>query len=99
MLQTLSATQLLVERRMADAARGDGDACYELGICYSTGSGGVAIDLGEAHKWFNLAAMAGLEAAPSARAEVADGMTGREIAAAQRAARAWIATARSRPAA
>ena len=51
---------------------------------------GADIDLIEAHKWFNLAAVRGHEAAQYCRAEVADEMTAREIATAQAAARAFL---------
>ncbi|MBX9731920.1 MAG: SEL1-like repeat protein, partial [Sphingomonas sp.] len=78
------------ESRIADAARGDFNACYDLGIIYSTGSAGVGIDLIEAHKWFNLAAVSGSEAAQQCRADIAEDMTAREIAEAQRAARAFL---------
>lgn len=71
--------------------RGDDSACYDLGVAYSTGTCGANYDLIEAHKWFNLAAIGGHDAAQAARAEVADDMSAREIAAAQRAARAIIA--------
>ena len=54
------------------------------------GNGEVDIDLIEAHKWFNLAALAGSEEGQSLRAEVAEEMTAREIAEAQRLARAWL---------
>jgi len=47
-------------------------------------------DLVEAHKWFNLAAMSGDDRAPEARAEIAMEMGAREIAEAQRRARAFI---------
>ena len=91
---SLKSAQFLIESRVADAARGDTDACYDLGVFYSTGTGGVAFDLIEAHKWFNLAAVAGHEAAHEARGEIADDMTAREIATAQGAARAFLATTR-----
>lgn len=81
----------LVESRMADAAAGEVRALYELGIAYSTGSDGIGIDLVEAHKWFNLAALNGSAAAQECRAEIAEDMTAREIAEAQRQARAWLA--------
>jgi len=81
----------LIESRIADAAAGDVRALYELGIAFSTGSGGVAVDLVEAHKWFNLAALNGSGEAQECRAEIADEMTAREIAEAQRQARAWLA--------
>ncbi len=75
---------------MADAARGDVDAYYDLGMVYSSGAAGIDIDLIEAHKWFNLAAVAGSEAAQACRSEIAEDMTAREIAEAQKAARAWL---------
>jgi len=81
----------LVESRIADAAAGEVRALYELGIAYSTGSDGVGIDLVEAHKWFNLAALNGSVAAQECRADIAEDMTAREIAEAQRQARAWLA--------
>ena len=84
------SAQFLIESRLADAARGDADALYDLGVCYSTGTEGVGIDLVEAHKWFNLAAVSGSEEAQYCRSEVADEMTAREISIAQAAARAWL---------
>ena len=81
----------LIESRMSDAATGDVQALYELGIAYSTGSGGVSVDLVEAHKWFNLAALNGSIMAQECRADIAEEMTAREIAEAQRQARAWLA--------
>ncbi|MCJ2184210.1 hypothetical protein MTR62_16140 [Novosphingobium sp. 1949] len=84
---------LLVAHCLAAAASGDIEAYFDLGVAYSTGSHGVACDLIEAHKWFNLAAVAGHEDAPTCRAEVADEMTAREIAEAQRRARQWLSLA------
>ena len=91
---SLKSAQFLLESRLVDAARGDADALYDLGVRYSTGTAGVAIDLVEAHKWFNLAAVSGSEEAQHSRAEIADEMTAREIATAQAAARAWLAASR-----
>ena len=88
---SLKTQMFLIETRMADAAMGDIQALYELGVAYSTGSGGVAVDLVEAHKWFNLAALNGSEMAQECRADIAEDMTAREIAEAQRQARAWLA--------
>jgi len=82
--------QFLIESRMVDASRGNGDACYDLGIAYSCGTSGVDIDLVQAHKWFNLAALAGSEEGQALRAEVAGEMSTREIAEAQRLARAFL---------
>lgn len=87
---SLKHAQFLIESRLADAALGDPDACYDLGMVYSSGSAGVGIDLIEAHKWFNLAAVAGSEAAKDCRRDIAEDMTAREIATAQAAARAFL---------
>ncbi len=91
---SFKSAQFLMDSRLADAARGDADALYDLGICYSTGTSGVGIDMIEAHKWFNLAAVSGSEAAQTCRAEIAEDMTAREIAEAQRQARAWLGASR-----
>jgi uncharacterized protein len=84
---SLKSANFAIESRLRDAARGCDLACYDLGVAYSTGTGGVALDLIEAHKWFNLAAVAGNESAQEARADIAEDMSAREIATAQRAAR------------
>ncbi|SFF73685.1 hypothetical protein SAMN05518801_10189 [Novosphingobium sp. CF614] len=86
-----AAEDLLVAECLAAAAQGDCSAYFDLGVAYSTGSHGAGCDLIEAHKWFNLAAVAGHEEAAICRAEVADEMTAREIAEAQRRAREWLA--------
>ena len=91
---SLKSAQFLIDSRLADAARGEADALYELGVCYSTGTAGVDIDLIEAHKWFNLAAIAGLETAKDCRTDIAEDMSAREIASAQAAARSWLASTR-----
>jgi hypothetical protein len=83
---------------LAQAGRGEAGACYDLGVAFSTGSNGAPCDLIEAHKWFNLAAARGHEEAAHCRAEVADEMTAREIAEAQRRARQWLAEGRLRAA-
>ena len=90
MANSLKSAQFLLESRIADAMRGRPEALFDLGVCYQTGTAGAWIDLIEAHKWFNLAAVAGLEDAVDARADVAEDMTAREIAEAQRQARAWL---------
>jgi TPR repeat protein len=88
--QSFKSAQFLLASRIEDAMRGRPDALFDLGVCYQTGTAGAGIDLIEAHKWFNLAAVAGLSEAVDARADVAEDMTAREIATAQRAARAWL---------
>ncbi|WP_114954546.1 tetratricopeptide repeat protein [Sphingosinicella terrae] len=90
MAHSLKSAAFLIESRIADAAGGDVQALFELGVAYSTGSGGIAVDLVEAHKWFNLAALNGSGPAQECRAEIADEMSAREIAEAQRQARAWL---------
>ena len=82
----------LIRSRIADAEAGDVDALFELGVAYSTGRGGVPVDLVEAHKWFNLAALSGCTRGQQCRAEISVEMTAREIAEAQRQARSWLGT-------
>ena len=85
---------LAIASYLADAAAGDVNALFDLGVAYSTGSNGVAVDLVEAHKWFNIAASRGHDEAAWCRADVSDEMTAREIAEAQRRARHWLAEER-----
>jgi len=86
-----SSEDMLVATCLAAAAQGDIDAFYDLGVAYSTGSHGAECDLIEAHKWFNLAAVAGHEESQMCRADISEEMTAREIAEAQRRAREWLA--------
>jgi hypothetical protein len=65
------------------------DAFFNLGMMYSIGRS-VPVDLVSAHKWFNIAALRGNRDAIRLRREVADQMSEQDIAAAQRAARAWL---------
>ena len=95
---SIKSAEFLIESRRLDAARGNVDACFDLGIAYSCGTGGVGVDLVEAHKWFNLAASRGSEQGQSMRAEIAEEMSAREIAEAQKQARAWIAATSRRAA-
>ncbi len=90
MANSIESARFLIESRLRDAACGDSQACYDLGVAFSCGTGGVGIDLIEAHKWFNLSAVNGCEEAQACRAEIAEEMTAREIAEAQRQARAWL---------
>ena len=87
---SLKSANFLMESRLADAAKGCADALYDLGMAYSTGGNGVNVDLIEAHKWFNLAALSDSEAAMMCRADISDDMNAREIAETQRQARAWL---------
>ncbi len=67
----------------------DAGSCFALGMVYSAGAG-VTIDLIEAHKWFNIAAMHGHAEAVRLRREIAEQMADSEIGRAQRAARDWM---------
>lgn len=91
MASGFKSANFLIESRLAEAASGNARAFYDLGIAYSSGSSGVEVDLIQAHKWFNLAALNGNERGQQCRAEIAEDMTAREIAEAQRQARAWLA--------
>ena len=93
------SADFLLRSRLADAARGNVHALYELGVTYSTGRGGIAVNLIEAHKWFNLAALSGCTRGQQCRAEISIEMTAREIAEAQRQARAWLGAGQQRDAA
>ena len=93
------SAEFLIRSRIADAESGDVDALFDLGVVYSTGRGGVAVDLVEAHKWFNLAALSGCTRGQQCRAEISVEMTAREIAEAQRQARAWLSETGRRAAA
>ncbi|WP_375290864.1 hypothetical protein [Qipengyuania sp.] len=85
-----AAAETLIAECLASFAEGSVDAIYDLGVAFSTGSHGCACDMIEAHKWFNIAAARGHEAAAMCRADVSEEMTAREIAEAQRRAREWL---------
>jgi uncharacterized protein len=70
------------------------DALFELGMKYATGNA-VPTDFVAAHMWFNIAAMRGNRDAVRLRREIAEQMSDAEVAAAQRAARDWLASARA----
>lgn len=84
------AAEFFLQTRLAEAEAGNIDALYDLGVSYSTGRGGAPVDLIEAHKWFNLAALSGDTRSQACRAEISFEMTAREIAEAQRQARSWL---------
>jgi TPR repeat protein len=71
------------------ARQGQVEALYNLGLAYSTGQG-VSVDYVAAHKWFNLAAMKGVNEARRWRTEISSEMSPTEIAEAQRQAREWL---------
>ncbi|KKW93704.1 MULTISPECIES: SEL1-like repeat protein [Sphingobium] len=98
MANSLKNAQFLMESRLSNAAGATAEACFELGVAYSCGTGDLSVDLIEAHKWFNLAALKGSEEGQAMRAEIAGEMSAREIAEAQRQARAVIAMTQLRAA-
>jgi len=71
------------------AQGGQPDALFELGLSCSTGRDGT-VDLIQAHKWFNIAAMRGNDDAKRYRLEVARDMSKSEIVQAQKLAREWL---------
>jgi TPR repeat protein len=84
------ACNAVVAQCLAAAEQGCSDALFDLGVVFSTGDHGIAVDLVEAHKWFNLAAVGGHADAAGCRADIAEDMTAREISEAQRRAREWL---------
>jgi len=76
-----------------DAKQGRAEALYNLGLAYSTGQG-VRVDFIAAHKWFNLAAMRGVDEAKRWRAQISSEMSNLQIAEAQRQAREWLSIVR-----
>ena len=66
------------------------DALFQLGLLYCSGRD-VGLDLIEAHKWFNLAALRGNDEAKHLRVEIARELTRAQIGTAQRRAREWLA--------
>jgi uncharacterized protein len=72
------------------ASYASSESLFKLGMMYATGCS-RPFDLVSAHMWFNLAATSGNERAIGMRQEIAIEMSRAEIAAAQRAARAWSA--------
>ena len=65
------------------------DALFERGLYWASGRGGL-VDLVAAHKWFNLAAARGVEAARNWRNQLAGEMAPAQVAEAQRLAREWL---------
>ena len=66
------------------------DALFELGLMYCSGRE-VDLDLVEAHKWFNLAALRGNEAAKRYRQEISSELSKADVGVAQKRAREWLA--------
>ena len=78
-----------LEMASGSAEPANAEDCFGLGMVFSAGAG-VAVDLVQAHKWFNIAAMRGHQDAAQMRREIAEQMSDSEIGCAQRAARDWL---------
>lgn len=83
--------QFEIDTAMPVEAGANPDLLFDLGMLFAAGRG-APIDLVAAHKWFNLAALKGRVDAIQQRREIAELMSPAEIAAAQREARAWMAS-------
>ena len=84
------ARMVRIEDLASSAAGGDEVAAFELAICYASGSGGVRVDLIQAHRWFNVAAAGGYQPALDWRHEIAMEMSTRDVVEAQKLARATL---------
>lgn len=84
-------SQITMDGAVAVETGASADVLFDLGLMFSAGTSGV-VDLVAAHKWFNLAALKGRPDALGRRREIAEMMSDADIAAAQRAARAWLST-------
>lgn len=80
------SARILMESRMQDALEGDPRACFDLGVAHSCGVV-ATVNLIEAHKWFDLAMLGGYAPAGQCRAQVAQGMSPRDLAEARRRSR------------
>jgi len=85
------ARMVRIEDLATSAGGGDEIAAFELAMCYASGSGGVAVDLVEAHRWFNVAAACGYQPALEWRHEIAMEMSARQVVDAQKLARGTLA--------
>lgn len=90
MANAIGIGDFLTDVWMQRALAGDSDACFHIAVAYSAGTDGRPLDLISAHTWFNIAARGGNDRAVECRAEIAEEMSAREIAEAQRAARALL---------
>jgi len=82
------ANMIIATASSVDEPKDAGD-CFALGMSYSVGTD-VGVDLVQAHKWFNIAAMRGHQDGSRLRREIAEQMSDSEIGNAQRAARDWL---------
>jgi len=81
----------LAEAELAQMSSSGGqcEALFNLGLKYSVGID-VETDMITAHKWFNLAVIAGNDRAKEYRQEISRELSGSEIVEAQKLAREWV---------
>jgi uncharacterized protein len=88
----MARMDVMSRHTMDYAAQGEqSDALFELGLSYCTGRDGT-VDLIEAHKWFNIAAIRGNVEAKHYRSELANDMSKADVVKAQKLAREWLAS-------
>lgn len=87
-MSTIEAKQ--AAERVSMPLADDAETFLGLGLKYCAGQG-VPLDMIEAHKWFNIAALRGSQAAKDYRQEISREMTRADIGRAQRRAREWLA--------
>jgi len=73
-----------------EAELGGAEAQYNLGVMYAQGRG-VEVDLVQALKWFNLAAVAGDGNSRQDISQLERKMSGEQIAQARKLAQEWLA--------
>lgn len=83
------------EEQTSSVVKGGAEAAFDLGMAYSSGSAGMPLDLVQAHRWLNVAAICGYKPAQEWRAEIAAEMSGGEVVEAQKLARATLQVVRA----
>ena len=78
-----------IDLEQMSASGGQSEALFNLGLKYSIGVD-VEANMITAHKWFNLACMAGNDRANDYRSEISQELSSAEILEAQKLAREWI---------
>ncbi|MFN7055155.1 hypothetical protein [Hyphomonas sp.] len=85
----MAYSDIPVEPASLLGAHSNTEDLYRAGLAYATGTG-TDVNLVEAHKWFNLAAVRGHEDAKLQRQEMAEMMSTDEVKIALQAARDWM---------
>ena len=61
MANSMKSAAFLIESRLAEAAKGDANAYFELGVIYSTGSEGVEVKINKANGFIEQYSLNGAE--------------------------------------